>query len=61
MTALTGLGRHDKDVDTELVFDKIGGKFLLSEVWFPGRDGYLLLATKDAHEHAVVGGSNPKQ
>ena len=58
LAIVTSLGRHDKDTDAELVFDKVGGKVLLSEVWFPGREGFLLLATKEAHTHAVVGGSN---
>jgi hypothetical protein len=60
LAAITTLGRHDKDPDPELVFDKVGGKNLLSEVWFPGNEGFLLLATKGAHQHAVVGGSNPR-
>ncbi len=57
MVVLTRLGRHDKDTDLELVFDKLDGKYHLSEVWFPEQDGYLLLATKKLHEHAVIGGS----
>jgi len=61
MIVLTRLGRHDTDTDLEVVFDKVGGKMLLSEVWFPNQDGYLLLATKEAHEHAVLGGSNPRK
>ncbi len=59
MTVITRLGRHDKDPDPELVFDKVGGKFLLSELWFPGADGYLVLNTPTDHEHRVLGGSNP--
>ena len=59
LVILTQLGRHDVDKDLELVFDKVGDQNLLSEVWFPGQDGYLLLSTKQAHAHAVVGGSNP--
>jgi hypothetical protein len=58
---LTRLGRHDRDADAEIVFDKVGGKFLLSEVWIPGQDGYLLLATMEQHDHAVLGGSNPRK
>jgi hypothetical protein len=61
MVVLTQLGRHDKDRDCELVFDKVGDKSLLSEVWFPDRDGYLVLSSKEAHTHAVVGGSNPRR
>jgi hypothetical protein len=30
----------------ELVFDKIDGKAVLSEVWLPRKDGSLLLASK---------------
>ncbi len=61
MPVVTTLGRHDLDKDPELVFDKVGGKMLLSEVWLPGEDGLLVLATKGPHEHAVVGGSNPRK
>jgi len=61
LPVITTLGRHDKDPDPEFVFDKIGGKFLLSEVWMPGKDGLLLLASKGSHEHGVVGGSNPRR
>ena len=61
MLSLTRLGRHDKDVETELVFDKVEGKYLLSEVWYPEKDGYLVLATSQVHEHAVLGGSNPRK
>jgi hypothetical protein len=56
---LTQLGRHDRDAEPELVFDKVGDKFLLSEVWLPGEDGYLLLSTKEKHDHRILGGSNP--
>jgi hypothetical protein len=37
-----------------LVFDKIGNRALLSEVWFPNEDGFLLLATPQKHTHVVV-------
>jgi type 1 fimbria pilin len=59
MIVMTQLGRHDQDTDLEVVFDIVDGKYLLSEVWFPEHDGFLLLSTKQAHKHAVVGGSNP--
>jgi hypothetical protein len=58
---ITMLGRHDRDPDAEFVFDKIAGKTVLSEVWLPRKDGFLLLATKGPHEHTVVGGSNPRK
>lgn len=59
MLVMTQLGRHDQDTGLEVVFDVVDGKYLLSEVWFPEHDGFLLLSTKQAHKHAVVGGSNP--
>ena len=59
MPVITRLGRHDADTDAELIFDKVGGKFLLSEVWLAGADGYLLLNTPVDHEHRVFGGSRP--
>jgi len=59
MQVITRLGRHDADTDAELIFDKIGDKFLLSEVWIPDADGYLLLNTPVDHEHRVLGGSRP--
>jgi len=37
-----------------LVFDKVGDTYFLSEVWFPGIDGYLLHSTKEKHEHRTV-------
>jgi hypothetical protein len=61
MSAITQLGRHDRDADPEFVFDKLNGKLLLSEIWAPGRDGLLVLATATPHEHAVIGGSNPRK
>jgi len=61
LPAITMLGRHDLDADPEFVFDKLDGKLVLSEIWMPGKDGWLVLATKGPHEHAVVGGSNPRK
>ena len=61
MPVITTLGRHDLDKGAEFVFDKIDGKMVLSEVWLPERDGFLVLATKAPHQHAVVGGSNPRK
>jgi len=61
MSVITLLGRHDKDMDPEFVFDKVGGKLLLSEIWGPGMDGVLVLATSGPHQHAVLGGSNPRK
>lgn len=61
MPVITTLGRHDKDPDAELVFDKIEGKLVLSEIWLPGKDGYLVSADSKPHEHVVAGGpTSPK-
>lgn len=59
MPVITRLGRHDNDVESELIFDKVGGRLLLSEFWFPETDGYLVLNTPTDHEHRVLGGSRP--
>ena len=45
---------HTTPKDTHLVFDKVGDTRLLSEIWVPGQDGYLLSSTKGPHEHDVV-------
>ena len=37
-----------------LVFDKIGDRHYLSEVWLPGRDGFRIRATKQEHERVTV-------
>jgi hypothetical protein len=61
LAVITSLGRHDQDPDAEFVFDKVDGKSVLSEIWMPKRDGFLVLATAKPHEHVVLGGSNPKK
>jgi len=38
----------------EVVFDKIGDKYVLAEIWIPGEDGYAITMTKAKHEHKVV-------
>jgi len=43
-----------KAKSTDLVFDTVGDKKYLSEVWIAGREGYLVRATKEAHEHVLV-------
>ena len=45
---------HTSPKDSHIVFDKIGETYLLSEIWVPGIDGYMLSSTKGEHEHAVV-------
>ena len=61
MTVITRLGRHDADTETELIFDKIDDRSVLSELWIPNSDGYLLVHGTPDHEHRVVGGSKPSK
>jgi hypothetical protein len=53
ITRLAG-AMHTTPKDSHIVFDKVGDIYSLSEIWVPGQDGYMLLATKGQHEHAVV-------
>jgi hypothetical protein len=59
MLGITRLGRHDLDKETELIFDKVNNKFVLSEIWLGNEDGYLVTNTPGDHEHRVLGGSKP--
>jgi hypothetical protein len=45
---------HTTPNDSHVVFDKIGSKYMLSEIWIPRIDGISLLSTKEMHEHAIV-------
>lgn len=40
--------------DARVVFDKVGGQYILSEVWQPEGEGVLVQATKGKHEHHVL-------
>jgi hypothetical protein len=51
---ITTLGRRDTNPTPGLVFDQLPDGSHLSEVWFPGVDGMLLLATKGPHSHLVL-------
>lgn len=42
--------------EARVVFDKVGGEYLLSEVWQPEGEGILVHTTKGRHEHHVVRG-----
>jgi hypothetical protein len=44
---------HFTAKDADIVFDKVGNDYVLSELWRPGADGVLLHATKGPHEHRV--------
>ena len=59
MTRL-GSGIHTSPQDSHIVFDKVGESYTLSEIWIPGRDGYMLNMMKETHEHKTVDTGNPK-
>lgn len=41
--------------DAKVVFDKYEDKYILSEVFFPGEDGFLLMGAKNTpHKHETV-------
>lgn len=44
----------------EVVFDRVGEKRILSEVYLPGADGYQLSGTKGEHTHEKVSGDSEK-
>ena len=54
------LGERKQASEPELIFDKLNGKYYLSELHVPGEDGYLVLATKGAHTHESVKGAKKK-
>ena len=45
---------HLTPEDAHVGFDKVGDVFILSEIWIPGEDGYVLAMTKEAHAHKVI-------
>jgi len=53
ITRLSG-AIHTTPKDSHIVFDKMGDKYTLSEIWIPGQDGYMLWSTKGEHAHAVI-------
>ena len=53
ITRLAG-AMHTTQGDSHFVFDVVGESYLLSEIWIPGEDGYMLASTKDKHDHKVL-------
>jgi hypothetical protein len=45
----------------EVVFDKLNGQLILSELLVPGEDGYLVAVTKAKHTHESVKGTGGKK
>jgi hypothetical protein len=59
---LTLLSRRGAALEEpELVFDQVGNTYFLSEVWMPEYDGFLVRATKGAHQHNVIKGQKSKK
>lgn len=48
-TLMPGMG-----MGAYVVFDKVGDKYVLAEVWIPGEDGYAITISKAKHEHRIV-------
>jgi hypothetical protein len=43
-------------IDARVVFDKVNGEYLLSEIWQPEGEGILVHATGGKHAHHVLHG-----
>ena len=54
MTTIAARPYAEQTNDAHVVFDKVGSKYTLSELWEPGQDGVLVHATKGPHEHHVI-------
>ena len=53
--ALLARQEHDAHSTTgNLVFNRVGDERVLSEVWLPGEDGYLVYGTVEPHQHQIV-------
>jgi hypothetical protein len=57
----TRLAERKALADPEVVFDKVNGQLILSELLVPGLDGYLVAVTKAKHTHESVKGSRAKK
>ena len=60
---VTGIGADPaKPSEPRLVFDVVGAQYILSEVWFPGHDGFLVAGFKSdsEHKHSTVKGNPAK-
>jgi len=55
---ITRLAQMGKGVESAaFVFDKVGTRRYLSEVWVPGADGFLVRPSADKHTHDIIKGS----
>jgi hypothetical protein len=50
-----------KSSEARLVFDKLDtGEQMLSEIWLPGEDGYLVCTLEKAHHHVIMNAQKKK-
>ncbi len=54
MPVITRLAQQGVNQDMRIVFDEVGGKYHVSEVWYPAEDGFLVKDTKVKHTHRIV-------
>jgi hypothetical protein len=54
---ITRLARMSQDSQPRFVFDRLEtGEQILSEIWLPGEDGYLVCTLEKQHNHVSVQG-----
>ncbi len=58
--AITRLALQHPITDGRLVFDVVGEQYVLSEVWLPVEDGFLVHDTRQPHKHHVLNAEKKK-
>jgi hypothetical protein len=54
ITPLAPRPHANEENRAQIIFDKVGTTYALSEIWQAGADGVLVYATKGPHEHHVI-------
>jgi hypothetical protein len=54
MTRLAAIPHPADEDHPHIVFDMVGDKYILSELWHPYDEGILVHATKGKHEHQII-------
>jgi len=55
LPVITRLAQHAHDsAAPRMVFDRVGGRHFLSEVWLSGEDGFLVRGTPKDHSHEII-------
>ncbi len=55
--SITRLAQQKPGTESVLIVDKLENKYILSEFWLPGEDGYLVTDTKQPHQHHMIKGT----